>query len=241
MACHYTFIFVTVKMSFSTAQLSPSILHSLVDNFFEGKKALVKERLRMSMDNIVNDLFDEMVGQVKEMLLPSKDPPLVSAPLQVIPKPPVASKSPSKAKPTLPKVKKVLPSFGGHKPVSQPSTSKQTADVQVVSVSQTQFGQKRTAESAALVEDTSANIEFFGVKKAKPNDHFDESAIYDDYLANYDLAIDDAFKGGDKDNTSDEVSKQFQRLSYIFYHSFSAYVSHHATCCHRLLGLPGKW
>ncbi len=56
-------------MSTSTAQLSPSILHSLVDNFFEAKKALVKERLRNSMENIVNDLFNEMVGQVKEMLL----------------------------------------------------------------------------------------------------------------------------------------------------------------------------
>ncbi|KAH9397663.1 hypothetical protein TYRP_003986 [Tyrophagus putrescentiae] len=60
-------------MSTSTAQLSPSILHYLVDNFFEGKKALVKERLRNSMENIVNDLFDEMVGQVKEMLLSPKE------------------------------------------------------------------------------------------------------------------------------------------------------------------------
>ena len=60
-------------MSTSTAQLSPSILHSLVDNFFEAKKALVKERLRNSMENIVNDLFNEMVGQVKEMLLSPKE------------------------------------------------------------------------------------------------------------------------------------------------------------------------
>ena len=60
-------------MSTSTAQLSPSILHYLVDNFFEGKKALVKERLRNSMENIVNHLFDEMVGQVKEMLLSPKE------------------------------------------------------------------------------------------------------------------------------------------------------------------------
>ncbi len=148
----------------SNGHLDTKVVHSLVDSFFEGKKALVKERLMESVKVIVDGLFEEMVGQVKEMLLPSKDPPSVSAPPQVIPKPPVASKSPIKAKLTLPKVKKVLPNFGGRKQIHQPSTSKPTANVPVVSVSQAQFGQKRTAESEALVEDTSAEIE---AKKAK--------------------------------------------------------------------------
>ncbi len=51
---------------------SPSVVHSLVDSFFEGKKALVKERLMDSVRVIVDGLFEEMVGQVKEMLLPPK-------------------------------------------------------------------------------------------------------------------------------------------------------------------------
>ncbi len=51
---------------------NPSVVHSLVDSFFEGKKALVKERLMDSVRVIVDGLFEEMVGQVKEMLLPPK-------------------------------------------------------------------------------------------------------------------------------------------------------------------------
>ncbi len=51
---------------------SPSVVHSLVDSFFEGKKALVKDRLMDSVRVIVDGLFEEMVGQVKEMLLPPK-------------------------------------------------------------------------------------------------------------------------------------------------------------------------
>ena len=52
---------------------NPSMVHSLVDSFFEGKKALVKERLMDSVRVIVDGLFEEMVGQVKEMLLPPKE------------------------------------------------------------------------------------------------------------------------------------------------------------------------
>ncbi len=51
---------------------STSVVHSLVDSFFEGKKALVKDRLMDSVRVIVDGLFEEMVGQVKEMLLPPK-------------------------------------------------------------------------------------------------------------------------------------------------------------------------
>ena len=51
---------------------NPSVVHSLVDSFFEGKKALVKERLMDSVRVIVDGLFEEMVGQVKGMLLPPK-------------------------------------------------------------------------------------------------------------------------------------------------------------------------
>ncbi|XP_017482797.1 PREDICTED: protein glass-like [Rhagoletis zephyria] len=50
-----------------------SMLHSFVDSFFLGKKALVKDRLRQSMETIVDGLFEEMVDQVKEMLLPPKE------------------------------------------------------------------------------------------------------------------------------------------------------------------------
>ncbi len=50
-----------------------SMLHSFVDSFFLGKKALVKDRLRQSMETIVDGLFEEMVEQVKEMLLPPKE------------------------------------------------------------------------------------------------------------------------------------------------------------------------
>ena len=48
-------------------------MHSFVDSFFLGKKALVKERLRQSMETVVDGLFEEMVEQVKEMLLPPKE------------------------------------------------------------------------------------------------------------------------------------------------------------------------
>ncbi|XP_017494538.1 PREDICTED: zinc finger protein 143-like [Rhagoletis zephyria] len=51
---------------------STSVVHSLMDSFFEGKKALVKDRLMDSVRVIVDGLFEEMVGQVKEMLLPPK-------------------------------------------------------------------------------------------------------------------------------------------------------------------------
>ncbi len=48
------------------------MFHSYVDSFFEGKKALVKERLMESVKVVVDGLFEEMVGQVKEMMLPPK-------------------------------------------------------------------------------------------------------------------------------------------------------------------------
>ncbi|KAH9407830.1 factor 14 [Tyrophagus putrescentiae] len=53
-------------LSFSNS----SVMHSFVDSFFEGKKALVKERLMDSVRVIVDGLFEEMVGQVKEMMMP---------------------------------------------------------------------------------------------------------------------------------------------------------------------------
>ena len=52
---------------------SSSMMHSFVDSFFLSKKALVKDRLRQSMETIVDGLFEEMVEQVKEMLLPPKE------------------------------------------------------------------------------------------------------------------------------------------------------------------------
>ncbi|KAH9406263.1 hypothetical protein TYRP_013870 [Tyrophagus putrescentiae] len=57
---------VCSNLSFSTS----SVMHSFVDSFFEGKKALVKERLMDSVRVIVDGLFEEMVGQVKEMMMP---------------------------------------------------------------------------------------------------------------------------------------------------------------------------
>ena len=45
-----------------------SLMDSLVDSFFECKKANVKQRLRDSMEAIVDDLFGELVGQVKHMM-----------------------------------------------------------------------------------------------------------------------------------------------------------------------------
>ncbi|KAH9395673.1 hypothetical protein TYRP_020408 [Tyrophagus putrescentiae] len=47
-----------------------SVMHSFVDSFFEEKKALVKERLMDSVRVIVDGLFEEMVGHVKEMMMP---------------------------------------------------------------------------------------------------------------------------------------------------------------------------
>ncbi len=52
---------------------NPSMFHSFVDSFFEGKKAVVKERLMESVKVIVDGLFEEMVGQVKEMMMPPKE------------------------------------------------------------------------------------------------------------------------------------------------------------------------
>ena len=46
------------------------MLHSLVDTFIEGKKAQVKQRLRESMETVVDDLFGELVAKLKQMLLP---------------------------------------------------------------------------------------------------------------------------------------------------------------------------
>lgn len=54
--------------SFQNA-LSSSTVNSLVDSFFECKKFQVKQRLRDSVDVIVDELFGDLVGQVKEMFL----------------------------------------------------------------------------------------------------------------------------------------------------------------------------
>lgn len=53
--------------------MRPSAFTSLVDSFFELKKLQVKQRLRDSMETIVDELFGELVSQVKEML--AKDEP----------------------------------------------------------------------------------------------------------------------------------------------------------------------
>ncbi|KAH9401017.1 hypothetical protein TYRP_002602 [Tyrophagus putrescentiae] len=50
-----------------------SLVNSMMDSFFEEKKLLVTERLMESVKVIVDGLFEEMVGQVKEMLLPPKE------------------------------------------------------------------------------------------------------------------------------------------------------------------------
>ncbi|KAH9402157.1 factor 13 [Tyrophagus putrescentiae] len=50
-----------------------SVVNSMMDSFFEEKKLLVTERLMDSVKVIVDGLFEEMVGQVKEMLLPPKE------------------------------------------------------------------------------------------------------------------------------------------------------------------------
>ena len=71
---HFFSPFITM-LSLGSHLLSinnPSVVHSLVDSFFEGKKALVKDRLMDSVRIIVDGLFEDMVGQVKEMLLPPK-------------------------------------------------------------------------------------------------------------------------------------------------------------------------
>ena len=60
------------SLSSHLALNNSSMLHSFVDSFFLSKKALVKDRLRQSMETIVDGLFEEMVEQVKEMLLPPK-------------------------------------------------------------------------------------------------------------------------------------------------------------------------
>jgi len=50
--------------------LRHSLSSSLVDSFFECKKALVKKQLRDSLESLVDDLFSELVEQAKDMLLP---------------------------------------------------------------------------------------------------------------------------------------------------------------------------
>ncbi len=75
LSCLFT-VFTVVTMCSLGSHLAlhnSSMLHSFVDSFFLGKKALVKDRLRQSMETIVDGLFEEMVGQVKEMLLPPKE------------------------------------------------------------------------------------------------------------------------------------------------------------------------
>ena len=52
--------------------MPPEMVNTLVDAFFEGKKVQVKQRLRDSLDTIVDDLFGELVGQIKQLLVPIK-------------------------------------------------------------------------------------------------------------------------------------------------------------------------
>jgi len=56
-----------------TTSIRPPLLHSLVDSFLECRKEQVKRRLRDSMEAIVDDLFGELVVQVKDMLGPVVD------------------------------------------------------------------------------------------------------------------------------------------------------------------------
>lgn len=53
-----------------TATMRPEMVNTLVDAFFETKKSEVKNRLRHSIETIVDDLFGQLVVQVKELLLP---------------------------------------------------------------------------------------------------------------------------------------------------------------------------
>ena len=69
-----------------------SVMHLFVDSFFEGKKALVKERLMDSVRVIVDGLFEEMVGQVKEMImLPPKESAGTTSAEPSTPKSPVST------------------------------------------------------------------------------------------------------------------------------------------------------
>ncbi|KAJ6221585.1 hypothetical protein RDWZM_000130 [Blomia tropicalis] len=51
------------------AVLQQSVMNTLVDGFFETKKLEIKAKLKNSLDVIVDDLFGQLVVQVKQLLL----------------------------------------------------------------------------------------------------------------------------------------------------------------------------
>lgn len=130
-------------MDQSTTQMNPDILHSLV-NSIKKKKVGVKKRFQASMDNFVNEIFDDMVEEMQEMM--PKNPSST-----------IALQTNSTFKPKPFQVKKVAPK-NEHKFAKLPSTSKLATKyikptpkmLAVKSASQPvgSVGQKRTVKSA---------------------------------------------------------------------------------------------
>ena len=54
----------------NSCPMDPSLVNTIVDGFFEVKKSEIRQRLRMEMDRVVDDLFGQLVGEVKQLLMP---------------------------------------------------------------------------------------------------------------------------------------------------------------------------
>ena len=160
------------------------LMDSLLDSFFECKKLQVKQRLRDSMESIVDDLFGEFIDQIKLMMTGGHEtgdemtPSVVETPVQMTPK---AKSSPilvaKKSVPTKPK-----PPKSNHQIVavkSVPSTSNQSSG-----------GRKRPNESVANSNDDSTsakdlvidledtgNIDGSSIPHKKPKVDHDEEPV----------------------------------------------------------------
>lgn len=60
-------------MAFPTVTLQPAMVHSIVEAFFEVKRGQLKQQLHNSVDQLVDGLLGELLGQVKALLLPKGD------------------------------------------------------------------------------------------------------------------------------------------------------------------------
>jgi hypothetical protein len=64
---------IRFMMLSTSSAMRPSMVHSIVDSFFESKKGEVKSRLRDRVDHMVDDIFGELVTTVKDLLLPPEE------------------------------------------------------------------------------------------------------------------------------------------------------------------------
>lgn len=209
--------------------LSPSLLHSFVDSFFSGKKAEVKERLRASMDSIVNDLFEQMVCQVKEMLLPPKEKEeiMVKTPVPQTPAQTGGKKLPSNFSPSSRKkqpptqVKKLVYAHKSTYPVKLASKTSNSTTSLMLKVKGQQAGPSK--RNTSIFENLdSSSMDFLNSpndnessstsKKMKMTVQFEDTSVLDEDLVNLRKEVvedddNDLANGGGGDDIMYEIAE----------------------------------